>query len=151
MTTPILKYPGSKWSLAKWIISHFPPHVTYLEPFFGGGAVLFHKKPSTVETINDIDGNVVNFFKVLRERRDDLAEVIEFTPWSREEFENILTGCSDETYFKRTGDELEDARRFLLRLWQSRGTKTSDRNSWRHDIQGRGARCPSEWCTERID
>ncbi len=142
---PVLKYQGAKWNLAKWIISHFPPHRTYLEPFSGSAAVLFNKKPSVVETINDIDGNVVNFFKVLRERRDELAEVIEFTPYAREEYESIQASCADETYFFRTGDELEDARRFLIRPWQSRGSKTSDRNSWRHDIQGRGARCPSEW------
>ena len=59
----ILHYPGSKWSMAEWIISHMPPHQTYLEPFFGSGAVFFNKPPSPLETINDIDGDVVNLFR----------------------------------------------------------------------------------------
>lgn len=48
----VTKYPGSKWNLAKWIISHFPPHHSYLEPFFGSGAVLFNKPRSRIETVN---------------------------------------------------------------------------------------------------
>ena len=58
----ILKYPGAKWGLSKWILSFFPDHHSYLEPFFGSGAVFFHKASSDIETINDLDGNVVNFF-----------------------------------------------------------------------------------------
>ncbi|WP_071315236.1 DNA adenine methylase [Anaerobacillus isosaccharinicus] len=54
----ILHYPGSKWSMADWIVSHFPEHQTYLEPFFGSGA--FSKQRSQLETVNDIDGGVVN-------------------------------------------------------------------------------------------
>lgn len=57
----IMKYPGSKWSLSNWIISRFPDHHSYLEPFFGSGAVLFNKPRSNIETVNDLDGNVVNF------------------------------------------------------------------------------------------
>jgi DNA adenine methylase len=64
----ILHYPGSKWSMTDWIISHMPEHQTYLEPFFGSGAVFFNKMPSQVETINDIDSNVVNLFRVIRDR-----------------------------------------------------------------------------------
>ena len=59
----VLKYPGSKWSMTNWIISNFPEgyeKMTYLESFFGSGAVFFNKKRSLVETINDLDGNVVN-------------------------------------------------------------------------------------------
>jgi len=51
----ILKYPGGKWRIADWIISHFPQHKVYCEPFFGSGAVFFSKSPSYIETINDID------------------------------------------------------------------------------------------------
>ena len=50
----IAKYPGSKWSLANWIISYFPEHHSYLEPFFGSGAVLFNKPRSNIETVNDL-------------------------------------------------------------------------------------------------
>lgn len=56
----ILKYPGSKWRIADWVISFFPEHHSYLEPFFGSGATFFQKKPSNIETINDLDGGVVN-------------------------------------------------------------------------------------------
>nr|WP_310795830.1 DNA adenine methylase [Heyndrickxia oleronia] len=59
----ILHYPGSKWSMADWIISHMPEHKTYLEPFFGSGAVFFRKETSLLETINDIDSNIINLFK----------------------------------------------------------------------------------------
>ena len=58
----VLKYPGSKWNLASWIINYFPEHHSYLEPFFGSGAVLFNKRRSDIETINDLDGDVVNLF-----------------------------------------------------------------------------------------
>lgn len=54
----IMKYPGSKW-----IIDFFPEHHSYLEPFFGNGAVLFNKARSNIETVNDLDGNVVNLFE----------------------------------------------------------------------------------------
>ncbi len=72
----ILNYPGAKWSMAKQIVSIMPQHRSYLEPFFGSGAVLFNKPPSAIETINDIDGDIVNFFKVLRENPEELAEAI---------------------------------------------------------------------------
>src|SRR5690606_6650859 len=106
----ILHYPGSKWSMAEWIIDHMPPHQTYLEPFFGSGAVFFTKPPSALETINDIDGDVVNLFRVIRDRPDELARLVDWTPYSREEYYNPY----------QTGgglDDLERARRFLVRCW----------------------------------
>ena len=84
----ILKYPGAKWRIADWIISQFPKHKVYCEPFFGSGGVFFNKTPSAIETINDIDGNVVNLFKVCRERPAELAFVLSLTPWARDEFKN---------------------------------------------------------------
>lgn len=57
----LIRYAGAKWRLADWIISYFPEHKSYLEPFFGSGAILFSKKRSNIETINDLDGEVVNF------------------------------------------------------------------------------------------
>lgn len=124
---PVLKYPGAKWNIAKWIISHFPPHTTYLEPFFGSGAVFFNKPPSKVETINDIDGNVVNLFKVIREKPEELAALIELTPWARDEY---YASC-----FK-SGNDLEDARRFLARCWQAFGARIDARSGWRHEKKG---------------
>ena len=69
----VLRWPGSKWTLAQWIIDQMPPHVHYLEPFFGSGAVFFCKQPSKFETINDLDSDVTNLFRVIRTRKDELA------------------------------------------------------------------------------
>lgn len=70
---PILKYPGAKWRLASFIIEHMPEHESYVEPYFGSGAVFFNKAPARIETINDIDGNVVQFFKTCRDFPDELS------------------------------------------------------------------------------
>lgn len=122
--TPILKYPGAKWRIADWIISHFPPHEGYLEPFFGSGAVFFNKKPSRVETINDLDGNVVRFFRVCREQPDELAGAIEMTPWAREEFYNAIS--------IEAVDDVEFARFFAIRCWMTFGARMRVATGWRH-------------------
>ena len=69
----ILKYPGSKWTLAERIVREMPSHKFYLEPFFGSGAVLFNKPRSNIETVNDLDGNVVNLFQWIKEDPERLA------------------------------------------------------------------------------
>ena len=84
---PALRYYGGKWNLAPWIISHFPPHKNYVEPCGGAASVLLQKPRSPLETYNDLDGNVVNFFRVLRDKPEELIRQIELTPWSRDEFE----------------------------------------------------------------
>ena len=120
---PVLKYPGSKWRLAPWIIGRFPPHQVYLEPFFGGGAVLFNKTPSYLETVSDIDSNVVNLFRMIRDRGDELARLVELTPFAREEF--YLS-------HEKTGNPLEDARRFVVQVWQGFAGRTSHLSGWAH-------------------
>lgn len=123
MSAPrILHYPGSKWSMAEWIISHMPPHTTYLEPFFGSGAVLFNKEPSELETINDIDGDVVNLFRVIRDRPEELAHMVYWTPYSREEYRDA---------HRSDPSELEQARIFLVRCWQSIRVKTGSISGWK--------------------
>ena len=91
----LLKYPGSKWRVADWIISHFPEHKVYCEPFFGSGAVFFNKSSVYIETINDIDGDVVNLFRVCRERPEELARLIEMTPFARDEFQACYEKSDD--------------------------------------------------------
>jgi DNA adenine methylase len=122
--------------MADWIISHMPEHSTYLEPFFGSGAVFFNKKPSDIETINDLDEQVVNLFREVRIHANELARLIQFTPLSRQEYY--------ESY-ETTGEPLEDARRFLIRCWQAIGAKTSDRTGWRSLISANGPKTAQEW------
>jgi len=123
---PVLRYPGSKWRIADWIISHMPPHVHYLEPYFGSGAVLFRKPRSKIETVNDTNGDVVNLFRVLREHPHELADAVHMTPWSREEY---------RASYELTGDALEDARRFLVRCWQAYGTRLYTSTGWKNEIR----------------
>lgn len=78
----VIRYPGSKARLADWIISHFPEHRSYLEPFFGSGAVLFRKMRSPIETVNDLDGDVINLFECIRRDPDRLAWEIYNTPYA---------------------------------------------------------------------
>lgn len=132
----ILHYPGSKWSMADWIIRHMPTHTTYLEPFFGSGAVLFTKERSRIETVNDLDGEIVNLFRMIRERPEELAAMIRWTPHARQEYY--------ESY-ERVTDELERARRLIVRLWQGRGGKTSHRTGWRSMIDLNGPLPGKEW------
>ncbi len=132
----LLKYPGSKWRIAKWIIAHFPEHKVYCEPFFGSGAVFFNKKHVYTETINDIDGNVVNLFRVCREHPDELARLIELTPFSRDEFK----AC-----YEKSDNPIEQARRTIVRYHQSFGASNSSKNSWKNVQTFGGPRCATMW------
>lgn len=122
--TTFMRWPGSKWRIADWIIAHFPDHGVYCEPFFGSGAVFFRKMPSGTETINDIDGNVVNLFRVIRDAADDLCKKIEMTPYARAEYRASFDLSCD--------DDIERARRFLVRIWQGYGGKTYCSTAWSH-------------------
>jgi DNA adenine methylase len=81
-----LPYVGGKRRLAKTLIQLFPPHVTYVEPFCGGAQVFFHKSPSRVEVLNDLDGEIVNFLRVCREHPDELIRLLAFLVPSRAVF-----------------------------------------------------------------
>ena len=107
-TRPVLRYHGGKWKLASWIISHFPPHRIYVEPFGGAASVLLRKPRSYAEVYNDLDGEIVNVFRVLRDPASarELERVLRLTPFAREEFE--LSYIRDE-------DPIEQARRTIVR------------------------------------
>lgn len=108
-----------------------PKHHSYLEPFFGSGSVLFNKKPSKIEMINDLDNDVCNLFKLLREKPEELARVVSHTPFSRYEYDIAFE-------LPEVEDELEKARRFLVKCWQGHGFRTNGyKVGWKNDIQGR--------------
>jgi DNA adenine methylase len=130
---PVLKYYGGKFRIAEWVIRHFPKHRHYVEPFGGAASVLLVKEPSTLETYNDLDGRLVNFFRVLRERPDELVKQINLTPWSRREYEFCLTG-------EHPGDDIENARRLYFRLWMNfQGSQKGCPSNWRRHKNGRRA------------
>lgn len=119
----IVKYPGAKWEIAPWIISHFPAHTRYVEPYFGSGAILLNKTVASYEVVNDISGDIVNLFRVIRSDADRLAVLLEMTPWAREEWE-----VSDLP----TDEPIEAARRFLVHCWQSFGRGIPDvKTGWK--------------------
>ena len=124
---PILKYPGAKWRLANWIIQNMPTHESYVEPYFGSGAVFFNKPRARVETINDIDGAIVQFFRVCRDKPDELARAVGLTPWAREEFMGSV--FMDDAPAE---DDVERARQFAIRCWMTFGARASNKKGWRH-------------------
>ena len=85
---------GGKFSHLDWLLPLLPRGHHYCEPFSGSAAVLLNREPSPVETYNDIDGDVVNFFRVLRDRGEALVRAIGLTPFSREEFHKAINGST---------------------------------------------------------
>lgn len=105
---------GGKFSHLDWLLPLLPAARQYCEPFGGSAAVLINRRPSEVETYNDLDGEVVNFFRVLRERKSELVEAIGLTPFSREEFAIACNPAGDDV------SDFERARRFFVRARQVR-------------------------------
>lgn len=105
---------GGKFNHLDWLLPLLPSCHHYCEPFAGSAAVLLNRAPSPVETYNDIDGEVVNFFRVLRDRTDDLIKAIALTPFSREELHLAVSRTEEPP------DDLERARRFFVRARQAR-------------------------------
>lgn len=104
---PAIRYLGSKFLCAEWIIAHFPPHRAYCEPCGGSAAVLLNKPRAKLETYNDLDGGIVNFFRVVRDHAPELTRRLNLSPWSREEFDRAL---------EPSDDQIESARRLFVRL-----------------------------------
>lgn len=105
---------GGKFSHLDWLLPHLPVCHHYCEPYAGSAAVLLNRMPSPVETYNDLDGELVNFFRVLRERKAELIEAIGLTPFSREEFYVACQTPSEPV------SDFERARRFFVRARQVR-------------------------------
>lgn len=130
---PPFAYYGGKTTLANWIVDHLPPHRHYVEPFAGSLAVLLAKPPAMFETVNDLDGDLMTFWRVLRDRPEDLARVCALTPHSRAEHQ--------AAYDKAGCDDLERARRTWVVLTQGRGN-TGRRTGWRY-FEDPGSRGPT--------
>jgi DNA adenine methylase len=134
---PVLRWHGGKWKLAPWIISHFPPHKVYIEPFGGAGSVLLQKPPALTEVWNDLEGEVVNLFSVLRNNAADLARLIYLTPFSRQEYHSL---------YEMVDDPIERARRFVARSFMGQSSKGALRKSGfdsRISSDGKPGRLPS--------
>ncbi|UQZ90866.1 DNA methyltransferase [Deltaproteobacteria bacterium Smac51] len=110
----VLKYFGGKWRMASWIISHFPPHKVYVEPFGGGAGVLMNKQPASAEIYNDLNYDAVNYFKVLRDpdMASQLAATLALTPYARYEYDH-----SEDP----TNDPVEKARRYCCSIQMALG------------------------------
>lgn len=92
MTKPIIPWMGGKRRLAKHILPVFKPHKAYLEPFCGGAALFFMKEPSTVEILNDINGDIVNLYRVVKNHKDEFLR----------QFDNCIVSRADFVAFKQT-------------------------------------------------
>lgn len=124
-------YFGSKQRIAPWIASLLPDHEHYVEPFAGGLSVLLAKRPARMETVNDLDGELMTFWRVLRDRPAELLRACMLTPHARAGLEETFAPVPD-------GDELELARRIWSRLAQGR-SGTLRRTGWRHYIDPAGS------------
>lgn len=147
MMRAVFRYPGSKWSIANWIIEHFPENyekMIYLEPFAGSGAVFFNKRPSAVETVNDLDSDIVNLFYVLRNHPNELKETLLLTPYSREEYDKS---------FEPADEPVEKARRYMVKTTQAIGAKLNSKCGWRNHKQMKigGTACKWAGITDTID
>jgi DNA adenine methylase len=137
-TRPALRYHGGKWKLAPWLQLFFPPHRVYVEAFGGGASVLLRKPRAYGEIYNDLDGEVVNVFRMLRDRGQELAELLKLTPFARAEF--------DLSYL-RPEDDLEQARRTIARSFMGFGSAaaTGERSGFRANSNRSGTTPAHDW------
>lgn len=115
VTSPVLRYHGGKFRLASWVMSFFPEHTCYVEPFGGAAGVLLQKERVYAEVYNDLDRAVANFFTVLRDpqSRAELIEQLILTEYSREQF---------DAAWEPTDNRIEEARRMAIRAQMGFGS-----------------------------
>jgi DNA adenine methylase len=130
MIAPILKYPGAKWRLAPWLHTYAPRARTVVEPYCGSAAfsLTLPYAPRQL-VVNDTAGDIPALFRAIRDHETELCRAIALTPWSRSEY---LEVTQRDSTIVRTGDVVEDARRYLILTWQQHGTKLSRRGGWRN-------------------
>jgi DNA adenine methylase len=127
---PVMRYHGAKFRLAPWILSFFPPHQTYVEPYGGAAGVLMQKPRTYAEVYNDLDDDIVNVFRVLQDRTTSeiLTRLLTLTPYARREF---------ELAYEPSLEPVERARRTLVRVAMGFGSSGSTKGStgFRSDMQ----------------
>lgn len=129
----VLKYPGSKWNIAEKLVRLIPDHHSYVEPYFGSGAVLFSKTPSDIETVNDLDGDVTNLFRCIQQDSERLARLVMTTPFSRETYDRQFPPG-----FTGYAGRYQQAAGFLTKCWQGHGFRTNGyKVGWKNDVHGR--------------
>lgn len=133
-----MKYPGAKNRIAPWIIDHIPEHSVYVEPYFGSGAVFFNKKPCKIETINDLNSDVVNYFKVLRDNANELIRLLELTPYGRDEYNNAYDISDNDT-------DIEKARKFVVKCFMGFGCSNLYKNGFRSSQQTNSPHTTKAW------
>lgn len=116
---PILRYHGGKFMLAPWIISHFPEHRIYVEPYGGAASILIRKEPSYAEIYNELDPEIVNVFRVMRDKGGTLQRDLKLTPFARAEFEQAYEAVKDGDY---ADPDLERARRTIIKSFMGFGS-----------------------------
>ena len=130
----VLKYPGSKWNIAGRLVELIPPHHSYVEAYFGSGALLFNKTPSDIETVNDLDCEVTNLFGCIQKDSERLARLVMTTPFSREEYDKQFEVNSQTLYVSN----FQRAAGFLIKCWQGHGFRTNGyKVGWKNDVHGR--------------
>lgn len=140
---PPIVYFGGKSTIAQRIVDLLPPHRHYVEPFAGSLAVLLAKPPTPMETVNDLDQNLMTFWRVLRDRPDELARVCALTPHSRSEHQ---AACDREG----APNDLERARRVWVLLTQGRGAMMR-RTGWRYYADPSGATSMPDYLTAYVE
>jgi DNA adenine methylase len=136
---PLLRWHGGKWLLAPWIVENLPPHRTYVEPFGGAASVLLRKRRSYAEVYNDLDADVVNLFRVLRDPSlaEDLVEKIRLTPFAREEFLDA---------YDAGAVGVEAARRLIVRSFMGFGSNGVHRRTGFRSNSSRSGTTPArDW------
>lgn len=142
-TRPVLRWHGGKWRTAPWIISHFGTHRCYVEPFGGAASVLLRKTRSYAEIYNDLDSDLVDLFRVLRDPVEAamLVRYLELTPFSREEF---------LAAYEHTDDRLERVRRMIVRSFQGFGSDSTAghyRTGFRANVTRMGTTPARDWAS----